>query len=144
MEVAIRQVQDSAELDACYLLRMAVFVDEQKVPPWEEMDSYDEGAQHFALFCDGAIVGTARVVDLGEGTGKVGRVAIRKELRGTGLGRRLMNEVVAYGFTRYDRLILDAQISVQDFYTKLGFAAEGDNFLDCGIEHIRMTAARST
>ena len=41
--------------------RMVVFVDEQKVPAWEEMDSYDETAEHFALLCDGSIVGTARI-----------------------------------------------------------------------------------
>ena len=44
MEVDVRLIQNDAERDACYLIRNNVFVDEQGVPPWEEMDHFDETA----------------------------------------------------------------------------------------------------
>src|SRR6266566_9759865 len=100
MEPEVRRVRNSKELDACYLVRMAVFVDEQKVPPWEEMDAYDECADHFAVFRNSEIVGTARIVDIGDNTGKIGRVAILKESRNLGLGLALMVHVVGLGFEK--------------------------------------------
>ena len=52
----VRPIRDAAERDACYLVRMKVFVDEQKVPTWEEIDEFDESALHFAAFVDGVVV----------------------------------------------------------------------------------------
>src|SRR5436305_475258 len=135
MEPEVRRVQNSKELNTCYLVRMAVFVDEQKVPPWEEMDAYDEAADHFAVFRNSEIVGTARIVDIGDNTGKIGRVAILKESRNLGIGRALMLHVIGVGFDKYECLILDAQLPVIPFYERLGFAVEGEVFLDAGIEH---------
>ena len=143
MDAEVRLVQNSKELDACYLVRMAVFVDEQKVPPWEEMDSHDETADHFAVFHDAEVVGTARIVDIGDKTGKIGRVAIVKDSRNLGLGRALMLHVIGVGFDKYESLVLDAQLPVISFYEKLGFKVEGEVFLDAGIEHKRMVSRRS-
>ena len=39
---------------------------------------------------------------------------------------------------RFNSFVLDAQIQVIPFYERLGFVAEGDVFLDAGIEHRRM------
>ena len=36
-------------------------------------------------------------------------------------------------------LVLNAQISAAGFYTRYGFSAEGDEFMDAGIPHLRMT-----
>jgi len=35
----------------------------------------------------------------------------------------------------FTHLILEAQVYAIPFYAKLGYIAEGDIFLDCGIEH---------
>jgi predicted GNAT family N-acyltransferase len=118
---------------------MAVFVEEQKVPPWEEMDHYDEEATHY-LVEDGLVAAaTARIVDKGERVGKIGRVAVLKEYRGSGVGSRLMEHVLADNRERFCCLILDAQVQVIPFYERLGFAAGGDVFLDAGIEHRAMS-----
>jgi predicted GNAT family N-acyltransferase len=144
MAITIRTIENDVERDACYQLRMVVFVDEQAVPPWEEMDAYDETAQHFAAIDDttGAVVGTARLVDKGEGAGKIGRVAVRKDYRGQGIGRDLMWYVMGAGFRRFATLVLDAQVSVIPFYERLGFTAAGEIFMDAGIEHRLMTCHR--
>lgn len=141
-EIVVRLVETDAERDACYALRMRVFVDEQKVPPWEEVDDLDETADHFAATLDGTIVGTARLVDKGHGAGKIGRVAVEKEVRGRGVGDALMRAVMAHGFEQFQTLILDAQMYVIPFYERLGFVAEGPVFLDGGIEHRLMRSEK--
>src|SRR5687767_14298637 len=139
MSVEIRLINDASERDACYLVRMKVFVEEQNVPPWEEMDEFDESAEHFVAICDGKIVGTARLVDKGGGVAKIGRVAVIEEHRGRGLGKALMLAIAESARTRYHTLTLDAQLQVIPFYESLGYSAEGEIFLDANIEHRRMT-----
>ena len=90
MSITIRALRDDTDREGCYAVRMRVFVEEQNVPPWEEMDAEDETAAHFVVENDGEIIGTARLVDKGEGVGKIGRVAILSEHRGNGIGRDLM------------------------------------------------------
>ena len=138
MRAEVRPIRDALERDACYLVRMTVFVDEQNVPPWEEMDEHDETAEHFAVIRDGEIVGTARLVDKGGGMAKVGRVAVLKQHRGQGYGRSLMDAVAEAARGRFHTLTLDAQLYVIPFYESLGYFAEGDVFIDANIEHRRM------
>src|SRR5258708_5884248 len=132
MPISIRVAQTGKERDACYLVRMAVFVEEQKVPPWEEMDDLDEDATHFLADVDGGVAATARLVEMGPDSGKIGRVAVLERYRGQGVGSDLMRRVMTEGFERFGSLALDAQLAVIPFYEKLGFVAEGPVFLDAG------------
>lgn len=142
-------VVNAQEREAIFAVRMLVFVEEQGVPPEEELDAYDLTAAQFLirrtdLPADDpdAIVGTARLIDKGAGVGKVGRVAILKEFRGKGVGAQLMRSVESYAREQgFARLILDAQCSAISFYERLGYVGEGDIFLDCDIEHIFMAKA---
>jgi len=112
-----------------------VFVVEQSVPLDEEVDGLDGGATHTALYADGALVGTARlrVVD---GVAKIERVAVDRARRGLGLGRRVMADIEdAARSAGCVEAKLAAQIQVLGFYEDLGYVAEGDVFLDAGIEH---------
>lgn len=138
-DVEVRVLPPGADLVAAVALRFEVFVDEQAVPPEEELDGHDETATHFGAFTAGALVGVARVVDAGDGIAKIGRVAVRAATRGTGVGRVLMEGVLAWCAGHgYRVALLDAQCQVEDFYARLGFVSEGEVFLDAGIDHIRM------
>ena len=134
-------VTSSAEREAVFAIRMTVFVEEQAVPPEEELDAYDVTAAHFLarLASDpdpSGIVGTARLIDKGHSVGKIGRVAVLRNHRGHGVGALLMRRVEqAARSTGYTELILEAQCHALPFYEKLGYVAEGDIFLDCNIEH---------
>lgn len=132
-------VTTATEREAVFALRMVVFVEEQAVPPEEELDAYDLTATHFLLRRAGKpeeIVGTARLLDKGDGVGKVGRVAILQAERGKGLGAQLMRFVEETAQAQgYRHLHLDAQCYAIPFYEKLGYVAEGEVFLDAGIEH---------
>lgn len=142
MAIVIRPCQSDADLQAAYAVRFAVFVEEQKVPQEEELDSHDAEAQHFVVEDDGRIVGTARLVELDPQTGKIGRVALLPPYRNQGIGRDLMWYTMAASFRRYSTIVLDAQLDSIPFYERLGFEAEGPVFMDAGIEHRRMRMER--
>lgn len=122
-------------------VRDVVFIQEQNVPVELEHDEYDADALHI-LAMDTATkepVGTARILDKGDGVAKIGRVAVLKEYRGRGIGQALMQAV--FKTTReldFTSLMLDSQVSVIPFYEALGFVAEGGVFDDAGIPHRRM------
>ncbi len=143
MSCVVRRIANEAEREACYLVRMKVFVEEQAVPPWEEMDAFDETAIHFGVFDGARVVGTARLVALSPGMEKVGRVCLLAGSRRSGIGKQLMEHVIADAFSRVELVMLDSQVDVVGFYEKLGFIANGPVFLDAGIEHRRMTLRRA-
>lgn len=119
-------------------LRREVFVAEQSVPEDIEIDELDAVARHFVVLDGGEVVATMRIVPY-EGALKVGRVAVRRDLRGAGLGRRLMEEAIRVAGAEGARaLILNAQVSAAAFYRKLGFVEEGPIFDEAGIPHTKM------
>lgn len=136
MTVRIARVTDPAE---CLAVRHRVFVEEQNVPIELERDDLDATAIHLLATQGDHPVGAARIVLIGD-TGKIGRVCVLREQRGTGLGAALIREALAIlqdtpGATR---AALGAQIDALGFYEKLGFTAYGDVFDDAGIDHRMM------
>jgi ElaA protein len=138
----VRPCSTEEDHAAAMKIRFTVFVDEQNVPPELEPDEYDTDALHLLAVdpAKGRAIGTARIVDKGNGIAKIGRVAILKEWRGGGRGDQLMRAALeaakAKGLTT---AVLDAQTYVIPFYEKLGFVAEGPEFDDAGIPHRRMS-----
>lgn len=124
------------DIAACQALRRIVFIQEQGVSAEEEVDGLDPGATHLLARIDGRPVGTARLLEQGE-TGKIGRVCVLPEARGTGLGAALIRAAVAEFRSRpaIRKVKLGAQTHALGFYEKLGFAAYGPEYLDAGILH---------
>lgn len=76
-------------------IRLEVFVKEQGFE--EEFDSVDDTAAHIVLFDGKTPVGVCRVFkDSGSGKTVIGRVAVKKELRGKGLGTRIIEAAEEY------------------------------------------------
>jgi predicted GNAT family N-acyltransferase len=139
-DVQIAVIEGPDELAAAFAIRREVFCVEQGVSEHEELDGLDTSSRHYLLSRDDRPVGTARVRRLADGAYKVERVAIRKPERGTGLGRMLMLRVIAdIAQDRGGRIVLNAQVAVRDFYSALGFEAQGEVFEEAGIPHIKMT-----
>ncbi|SFR31668.1 ElaA protein [Yoonia tamlensis] len=120
----------------CIALRRAVFMDEQGISEAEEMDGLDEGAIHLLAHTGGKPVGTARILIAGD-TGKIGRICVLRDHRGTGLGAKLVNAAIDQ--LRKIPHVSRAQLSAQDhaigFYETLGFVAYGAFYDDAGIAH---------
>ena len=140
---AVRVAADPAEQADALAVREAVFVDEQAVPIDLERDGHDTEAVHFVGYADdGEAVGAARLRRVGERTGKVERVAVRADRRGEGWGRRLMAAVEAVAADRgLTELTMHAQSDVVEFYRRLGYEAEGEEFEEAGIPHRTMHKA---
>jgi predicted GNAT family N-acyltransferase len=70
---------------------------------------------------------------------KIGRIAVSQARRGQKLGDWIMREILqTVREEGYEQAILDSQTQAISFYEKLGFVAEGEEFLDAGILHYRM------
>ena len=138
-EPTIIAVADEALLQACIDLRIEVFVDEQEVPLEEEVDVHDRTDAHHLAMLDGErVIGTARTIVV-DGVAKIGRVALARSARGSGLGAKLMRAAMdRAGKMGVHEMVLDAQTYAIGFYEKLGFKAEGSEFDDGGIPHRRM------
>ncbi len=137
MPLHIRQARfGDADFSACLAIRMAVFVDEQNVPPAEEPDEFEPTAAHFLALWDDAPAGTARALVQAPHLIKITRVAVLAPHRKFGIGAALMRGVEA-AFPGAD-FMLDGQTHALPFYERLGYAAEGDVFMDAGIPHRRM------
>lgn len=121
-------------------IRKEVFVEEQQVPPELEIDDLEDQTSHLVGYIDSVPAATARIYEKEPGTFKVQRVAVIKNARKTGTGKKLMNELETH-LRSLDakKMVLDSQDHAIMFYEKSGFLIEGDGFMDAGIPHHRMT-----
>ena len=129
-------VAPTRDIAACRALRRTVFIEEQGVSEADEVDNLDNQAIHLIAIDGDRPVGSARLLVLGE-IGKVGRVCVLREARGTGLGAALMQAAVAEcrKLPGVRRVKLGAQSHALGFYERLGFVAFGPEYLDAGIAH---------
>jgi predicted GNAT family N-acyltransferase len=121
-------------------IRTAVFVEEQKVPAAMEYDVADGTALHaLARNRLGLPLATGRLIAHGPGVCKIGRMAVRQGLRGSGVGRAVLDALLRAARERGDReAVLHAQTSAAAFYRRAGFVARGDAFEEAGIDHVEM------
>lgn len=134
--LAVPAYSDLANL--AFGLRREVFMVEQGISPADEYDDLDRVATHFVAVREGNVVATLRVLVLPEHV-KLGRFAVRKSLRGRGVGGRLFRAVIeSIRAGGSERIALEAQIDKTRFYEQYGFHAYGEEYLDAGIVHRRM------
>jgi predicted GNAT family N-acyltransferase len=72
-------------------------------------------------------------------------MAVSRVLRGTWLGREILQALMQAARERGDReVLLHAQRSAEGFYRKLGFSPRGEPFEEAGIAHIEMVCPLTT
>ncbi|HZO83094.1 MAG TPA: GNAT family N-acetyltransferase [Candidatus Binataceae bacterium] len=132
---------DRARMERAWAIRRRVFIEEQHVPAEIELDTDDARALHVLALESGRAVGCARMV-AHAGYVKIGRMAVLRERRGAGVGRAMLEFLVACARKRgFSRAVLDAQLHAEGFYLKLGFEPIGEVFEEAGIMHRRMERA---
>lgn len=136
----------TAELYSILKLRTDVFFVEQKVDE-EELDNRDHepSTVHYWISGrDGQAIAYLRVLLDSEPSyldarRVPGRVVVRADHRGEGLAQRLFEKVIDdFGD---EPMLLHAQEYVAALYTKFGFVAFGEPYLEAGIRHISMYRA---
>jgi predicted GNAT family N-acyltransferase len=147
-KMELLRVTNDEELKECFLIRNNVFVQEQGVSEdleWDEKDTSPGACHHFLLKQNGVAIGTARWYEYDEETAKLQRVAVLKEFRGTGAGKRLILGMEDDARVRgMSYAMLDGQCQAEAFYSKLGYEVISDEpFYDAGILHVRMKKALS-
>ena len=106
----------------------------------DETDQFDIVASHAVAVKAGQIVATGRMFVDSFGEAKIGRMAVEMALRSSGIGGGILKilEQHARGIG-CTFVTVNAQSYVAGFYGKHGYVAQGDPFLEVGIEHLRMT-----
>jgi predicted GNAT family N-acyltransferase len=121
-------------------VRTAVFVEEQRIPREEEWDTADQVALHAVAHNRlGQAMATGRLLPAEGGVSKIGRMAVHRVLRGTGVGRQILTALMDAARTRGDRTVrLSAQRTAEGFYRRLGYTPVGEPYDEVGIPHLLM------
>jgi ElaA protein len=136
---------DELSLDELYnilQLRSEVFIVEQNCV-YNDPDGKDQSAWHLMAIEDGKLVAYTRILSPGVAYHHpaIGRVVTSSSKRRSGLGRELMKRSIEaceklFGKTS---ITLSAQVYLQSFYESLGFIVVGEEYLEDGIPHIKMS-----
>ena len=132
-------------LYAVMALRQRVFVVEQNCV-YQDADGRDTAAWHLLGWsADGSekkLVAYARIFEAGVRYAEmsIGRIVSAPEVRGTGVGRAIVREAMRKCSQLWPKhpIRIAAQRRLEEFYEGFGFTADGEPYLEDGIEHIDM------
>lgn len=131
----------TTELYQVLKLRTEVFVVEQNCV-YMDMDDKDYQCLHVLGYHDDKLAAYTRLVPPGISypEASIGRVVTSPLFRKHGYGKELMKYSISETLQFYDTsvIVISAQEYLLHFYTGLGFAAEGTNYLEDNIPHIKM------
>ncbi len=117
-------------------IREDVFIREQGVPLEIEQDAWDARSLHIVARLAGKPVGTGRLLP----DGHIGRLAVLQSARGFGVGKAMMEALIGEARKAgMAHVALNAQTHAAPFYAALGFAREGEEFIEAGIAHVAMS-----
>jgi ElaA protein len=131
----------NAELYDMLRLRAEIFVVEQTCI-YNDLDGLDKKAVHLIIKKNDEIVGCSRLLQPGTRFPdfSIGRVVVKKNMRGAGLGIRMMEEAKKYMIEKWDakNIKVSAQKYLQKFYEDLGFSVITEEYPEDGIPHVGM------
>jgi len=124
-------------------IRTVVFIAEQGIPADMEWDEADPGCVHAVAYNHfGAPLATGRLLEHVPGVAKIGRMAVTQAMRGSGVGRAVLDALMQAARERgYREAVLHAQVSASPFYVRAGFVSRGQVFDEVGIPHIEMVCS---
>ncbi|MFP5079600.1 GNAT family N-acetyltransferase [Pedobacter sp. JCM 36344] len=132
----VTKITTKLQLEQAFLIRRTVFVEEQNCPPELELADEEEST-HFLATIDHNPCGTCRWRKTDKGY-KLERFAVLKEFRGKRVGQALLSAVLNDLPVDATYIYLNSQLDAVGLYTKFGFAVEGDQFEEAGIQHLKM------
>ena len=139
INLIIKIVEFPEDFTAIKAIRISVFQEEQGVDPALEFDGNDEISDHLIAYLNGVAVGTTRIRYLDDKTAKIERLAVLSTARGQGIGKKIMQEALLIIASKdIAEVVINAQEYVKALYYKLGFAQEGEIFIEAGIPHVKM------
>lgn len=129
------------ELYAVLKLRFEVFVIEQNCLDIDP-DGKDKFSMHLMLEDDGKIIGCARILPpkVLYDEPSIGRIALDKSYRGTGLGREIVQKCIDFihNIMKIREIRISGQAYLLDFYKSFGFVVTKGPYLEDKIPHYQM------
>lgn len=129
------------QLYAALQLRNEVFVVEQNCV-FQDADDNDQQCYHLLGFSENKLVAYTRLVppEAIYEEASIGRVVTSPSVRGSGAGRRLMQQSIDSLYRLFGNvpIKIGAQLYLKNFYQSFGFEPVGDVYLEDGIEHVHM------
>lgn len=129
------------ELYQLLRLRSEVFVVEQNCV-FLDLDDKDQHCYHLLLYAGDLLAAYSRLVPPGLSWAEpsIGRVVTAPALRGTGLGRKIMELSIQHCYTLFGpaAIRIGAQCYALGFYQSLGFVQDGEIYDEDGIDHVEM------
>ena len=125
-------------------IRQQVFILEQQAP-YLDADNADQVSFHLLAYYGKSLQGYARLVPPGVKylEPSMGRIVLRKESRGTGFSRILVEKAIQKSKDLYPDfgIRISAQHPLASFYRSFSFEEVGDIYDEDGIPHIEMFIA---
>lgn len=135
-----------AELYNILQLRAEVFIVEQNCI-YNDIDGKDQSAWHLMAMADDKLAAYTRILPPGVSydSPAIGRVVTSSSKRRSGLGRELIRRSIEASEKLFGKtfITLSAQVYLQKFYESFGFTVIGEEYLEDGIPHIKMSRKAS-
>lgn len=134
----VKIAKENKEQGDAFRIRETVFVQEQKVPPEEELDQFDKTATHFVGYEDGIPIAASRLRFIDD-SGKLERICVLKPHRLKSYGKQIIKAMEEEILNNdYSQAKLNAQTHATTFYEQLGYEIISEEFIDAGIPHVTM------
>lgn len=132
--ITISKVFSKKEYAQCMQIRTLVFVIEQGVPCIREVDEFENSSISFIVKYEDSTVGTVRWRMYNNHTAKIERMAIIKQYRNKGIGKKIIRSVIEDIQKNPDinAVKVSSQSSAISFYNNFGFVIDGKEYLDGG------------
>jgi len=120
-------------------IRQEVFIIEQNCN-YLDADNIDQNAHHLIGLIDDEIITYMRIVKPSYVYKELsfGRILVKKEYRGEGIGRQLMKKAIDIFGAQHNSIVMSAQLYLVGFYKDFDFIVYGEQYLEDNIPHIKM------
>ena len=126
------------ELYQILKIRQEVFIVEQNCN-YLDADGVDHSSQHLLCYNELELVAYMRIIPKGVLYDQIsfGRILVKKEFRQAGIGKEMIQRAIDM-FSHNEIILMSAQLYLKEFYTRFGFKATGEEYLEDDISHIKM------
>lgn len=144
MEIVTKTFDELSNMELYQIMRLRseVFVVEQDCV-YQDLDNKDQKALHIVGLKENKVVAYTRIFKPGDyfNNTSIGRVVVAADQRKYGYGKQIMEASLEVIKERFSNTIIEisAQTYLLKFYTELGFERIGEEYLEDGIPHVKMT-----
>lgn len=138
MDIQVIRASETWQQAGAYYVRIQGMARQHGITLRREFDEHDTHDTKYIVLTDNDFpVATCRFYPLDEHSAMIGRVVVLPEYRGTGLGKKAINEMEKWLYELdYKKAVIESRDVAVEFYKKLGYVIidpeiiHGDTF-DC-------------